>query len=146
MSCKMHCVLEDRVNSKSCTWDSFCSFVEIWSPCAHYLGGVHSCAKPTVLWCNSGLCPHTWHTSSPVQSHPWFNECPPQTGKKIKKLIVMHSTWQIFAPPSELVPHSHKCPMFPSPLPGALRNIRHLHELSTSSEGGGRRSLWNKVL
>jgi len=74
------------MNNKSCTWDSFCSFVEIEGPCAHYLGGVHSCAKPMVLWCKSGLCPHTWHMSSPVQRHPWFTECSPQTGKKSRNL------------------------------------------------------------
>jgi hypothetical protein len=51
--------------------------------------------------------------------------------EKIKKLAVMHSTWQITAPPSEPVPY------VPRYLPRALGNIRHMCDLSTSSEGGG---------
>jgi len=90
-----------------------------------------------MLWCKSGLCPQT---SSPEQSHPWFTECSPQTGKKVKKLWVIHSTWQITALPSEPVPHSHKCLMFPSPSQGHSWT----HEWSTSSEGAGSKSLWNK--
>jgi len=39
------------------------SSVEIGSPCEHYLSGVHSCAKPVVLWCKSVTCPRAWHTS-----------------------------------------------------------------------------------
>ena len=35
--------------------------------------------------------------------------------KKFKKLAVIHSTWQSIAPTSELLPHSPKCLMFPSP-------------------------------
>ena len=58
------------------------SQVQLW----HYLGGVHSCAKPVVLWCKSCLCPHTWHTPFLVQSHPWFTECSPQTVKKSRNL------------------------------------------------------------
>ena len=84
--CKVHCRLEECLNKKSCTWDWFCRLVEIESPCARYLGGVHSCAKPAVLWCKSGLCPHTWYTSSPLQSHPWFTECSPQSGKLSRNL------------------------------------------------------------
>ena len=38
--------------------------------------------------------------------------------EKVKKLRVIHSMWQIIAPPSELVPHSCKCLMFPSPSQG----------------------------
>jgi len=38
--------------------------------------------------------------------------------EKIKKLGVIQSTLQIIAPPQELVPHSHKCLMFPSPSQG----------------------------
>jgi hypothetical protein len=37
--------------------------------------------------------------------------------EKVKKLAVMHSTWQI-APPQEPVPPSSKCHMFPSPSQG----------------------------
>jgi hypothetical protein len=43
----------------------------------------------------------------------------------------MHSTWQITAPPSEPVPY------VPRYLPRAFRNIQHLCDFSTSSEGGG---------
>ena len=42
----------------------------------------------------------------------------PKLEKKVKKLTVVHCTWQIIAPPSELVPHSCKCLMFPSPSQG----------------------------
>jgi len=102
MSYKMHCVLE-CINNKSCTWDSFCSFVEIVSPCAHYLSGVHSCAKPMVLWCKNGLCPHTWHTSSQVQSHPWFTESSLQTRKS-------RETWSNTLPGNLLAHHNSLYP------------------------------------
>jgi len=113
----------------------FCSFVAIEGPCAHYLGGVHSCAKPTVLWCKSGLCPHSSHPSSPLRSHPWFTECSPTTGKKVKQ----HSNTLHMA---NYCPNFRACtllmqvPYVPKSLPGALSNIRHLNEWSTSPEGG----------
>ena len=56
--------------------------------------------------------------------------------EKIKTLWVIHSTWQIIAPPSEFVPHSSKCPHVPKSLPRALRNIRHLREWSTALKVG----------
>ena len=52
----------------------------------HYRSGDHSCGKQMVLWCKSCLCPHTWNTSSSLQSVPLFTECSPQTGKKSRNL------------------------------------------------------------
>jgi hypothetical protein len=142
----MSCKDEQCIKNKwSCTWDSFCCFVAIENPCAHYLAGVHSCAKPAVRWCKSGLCPHTWHTSSPVQSHPWFTEGSPHTGKKVK-LAVIHSTRHIIACTFTACTPLTQVLYVPRSLPRALRNIRHLYEWSTSSEGACSRSLWNKVL
>jgi len=101
------CVCHLQLHCSYACWYSFCSFVAIEGPCAHYLGGVHSCAKPAALWCKSGLCPHTWHTSSPVQSHPWFTECSPkilystgcpmETSHLIQGMVMcslaLHPTW-----------------------------------------------------
>ena len=66
--------------------------------------------------------------------------------EKVKQLRLTHSTRQIITPPSELEPQSHKCLVFPKALPRALSNTRHMHKWSKSSEGGGSKSLWNKVL
>ena len=79
----------------------------------HYLGGVLSCAKPMVLWCKSGLCTHLVHTlpnAKPSMIHRVLSPI----WKKVKKLAVTHSTWQLTASPSQPVPHSHKCLTFPS--------------------------------
>ena len=38
--------------------------------------------------------------------------------KKVKKLAVIHSTWQIIAPPQEPVPPSRKGRTFPTPSQG----------------------------
>ena len=88
-----------------------------------------------VLWCKSGLCPHTWYTSSPVQSHQWFNECSPQTGKNqdtVSNRLHMANycpTFRVCTPLTQ-VPH------VPKSLPRALRNIRHLREWSTALKVG----------
>ena len=135
MSYEMHWVWEECINGKVVPEICFCSFVAIEGPCAHYLGGVHSCAKPMVLWCKSGLCPHPWHTPSPMQDLPWFTECSPQTGKKVKKLSnTLHMS--NYCPTFRACTPLMQVPYVPQSLPRALRKIRHLHEWGTSSEGG----------
>ena len=88
-----------------------------------------------VLLCKSGLCPHISHTSSPLQSHPWFTECSPTTGKKVKQHInTLHMA--NYCPNFRACTLLMQVPYVPKCLPGALSNIRHLNEWSTSSEGG----------
>ena len=61
---------------------------------------------------------HTPHTHPPLCKaiHDSLSVLPKL--EKFSKLTVIHSTWQSIAPPSELVPHSPKCLMFPSPSQG----------------------------
>jgi len=128
MSYKMHCVLE-CINNKSCTWDSFCSFVEIGSPCVHYLGGVHSCAKPMVLWLTH--LAHILSSAKPSMIHWVFSP----SCKKIKKLRVIHCL-ATYCPTFGACTPLTQVPHVPKYLPRVLRNTRHLCEWSTSSEGG----------
>ena len=81
-------------------------------------------------FCAKVVYVHTPHTHPPhcKAIHDSLSVLP-QLEKKLSN-TVMHPTWQIIAPTSELVPYSCKC------LPGALSNIRHLNEWSTSPEGG----------
>jgi hypothetical protein len=84
--CVCVCEREECTSNEAVPEIHFAALLKLKPPSARYLGGVHSCAKPTVLWCKSGLCLHTWHTSSPMQSHPWFTECSPQSGKRSRNL------------------------------------------------------------
>ena len=97
----MNCIDNKWIRVIRCiVWEgSFCSSVATEGPCAHSLGGAHSCAKSMVLWCKSGLYPHTCNTSSPLQNHPWSTVFSPNW-KKVKKFRVIHPTFQIT---SELV-------------------------------------------
>ena len=69
LSYEMICALEECFNNKVVPVIHFVALLKLKAP-GRTVGGVHSCAKPMVLWCKSGLCPHTWHTPSPLQSHP----------------------------------------------------------------------------
>ena len=59
-------------------------------------------------------------------------------GERIVVVVVVSGGHRPFCTPLTQVPHVPKSP------PRALRNMRHLHRWSTSSEGAGSKSLWNK--
>ena len=108
-------------------------------PCAHYLCEDHSCAKPMVFWCKSGLCKHLariFPTAKPPMIHRVFS----QTGKN-------QETWSNILHMATYFPTFKACtpltqvPCVPKSLPRALRNIMHLREWGTSSEDGGGKSL-----
>jgi hypothetical protein len=113
----------------------------------HYVGGVHSCAKPTLLWCKSGLCPHAWHTSYilPSAKASMIHWVLSPNWKKFKKLGVICLTWQLTAPPSELVPQSHKCLMCPQVPHKGTQEHEALAQMEYKLWRWGQ-SLWNKVL
>jgi hypothetical protein len=65
----------------------------------------------------------------------------PKLEKKVKKLGVITLHMATYRPTSRASTPLTQVPYVPKSLPRALRNIRYMREWSTSSEGGGSKSL-----
>jgi hypothetical protein len=65
----MHCVLEECINNKVVPGIHFEALLQLKAPARTISVESTLVLNPWCFGAKSGLCPHTRHTSSPMQSH-----------------------------------------------------------------------------
>ena len=137
MSCKMHCVFRSvcLLIMKAVPEIHFVALLKFEAPVESTLAlnPLYFCAR-VVYACTPGAHPPQYeaiHASLSVLT-------------KLEKGQESHSNalyMANFCPTFRACTPLMQVSYVPKSLPGALRNIRHLHAWSTNSEGGGHRSL-----
>jgi hypothetical protein len=159
---KMHCVL--RMNEFElwdvlhiCVWERKACISSEVVPEIHFAALLQLKAPARAISVESTLALNPWCFGAKVVyvrtpgTHPPHRKAIHDSLSVLPKLKKSQETLCNTLHMANYCPTARACnpltqvPYVPKSL-RTLRNIRHLHEWSTSSEGGGSKSLWNKVL